>query len=120
MPDKPSPIFDDDALEAEMEVLRGAFVERLPSQITGIKDAAAGISAAPDWPSTSVALTQLERAAHGISGSSALFGFPALAGAAADLEEACLDMIAGEGPRRAVEQRIPHLVQALLEKADEV
>ena len=118
MPDKPSPPLDDDALEAEMQALSRAFVERLPARITGIKDAAAAIDTAPDWPSASVALTELERAAHAISGSSALFGFPALAEAAATLEEACLAVIASEGPLSEIEARLQPLVNAVLLEAE--
>lgn len=83
-PDQRKPV-DEDAIATEMQVLTRAFVERLPGRLDELADAMAAVAARPGAET----LFALERAAHGISGSAGLFGFPELAQAAASLEETC-------------------------------
>ncbi len=80
---------EDSDIDDEIDALRRAFVERLPTRVTALIDAMAAVDAGADDVSKQHAIGEVGNVAHGISGSAGLFGFHELADAAEALETAC-------------------------------
>ncbi|MBT6095019.1 MAG: hypothetical protein HOH04_09060 [Rhodospirillaceae bacterium] len=90
---------EDDAINAEIDTLRRAFVDRLPMRIEALNDASAALGAADGEVARQHAIDDVGNVAHGISGSAGLFGFQDLADAAEELEAAC-ETAQGEAANR--------------------
>lgn len=83
----------DPAIDDLLAAARADFASRLPARVAELE----GLAARGAWD-------EARRAAHRLRGSSATYGFPALGGVAAAIEEALL--AAGGAPDEAVRGRL--------------
>lgn len=105
-----------EGFEEKLAALTRAFNERLELRHRELAAAAAELQAAADEDAKAAALEQVRKLAHGISGSAATFGHPALTRLAQALEATCLTAIdkgAGRGAMRTVTGRLAKLIAAV-------
>ena len=93
-------------LQSKVSALSEKFLERTRSQVTEL----AGLIEATGHGDTSV-LSQLEKIAHKIHGSGAMFGFPSLSDAAGEIEK-CAARLRDTGDNSALIETTPALHEA--------
>ena len=81
------------AFESELAALAVAFTERLHLRLAELLDAQAELRAAAGAAAREAAFDQIRILAHGINGSAATFGHPALSEAAEALEAAMMEVL---------------------------
>lgn len=100
----------DTNIETEIEALRQSFRARLPDRIGALRAAVEAADAAA-----------MADAAHGISGSAGLFGYPDLSAAAEALELAALKAAKGDAAEATrLAPRLASLAEAVYARATDI
>jgi HPt (histidine-containing phosphotransfer) domain-containing protein len=107
----------DEDIDAELAALRCAFVARMPSRLAMLTAAMTAIIDA-DGSQAKAALEELEKVAHGISGSAGLFGYAGISVAAAALEQACLDCSKADAVDQEASGRLRELYEDVMINAE--
>jgi CheY-like chemotaxis protein len=90
-----------------MDDLRAAFLLRVQRDTATLSEDRLALRENNRPPAT---LDRIKRVAHGLSGAGGIYGFAALSDAAATLEEAAIDELAGAGAGEATDQALDGLI----------
>jgi two-component system OmpR family response regulator len=90
-----------------MEELRAAFLLRVARDTTTLSEDRLALQEKNRPPAT---LDRIKRVAHGLSGAGGIYGFAVLSDAAAALEDAAMDEVAGAGAGEATDRALDSLI----------